>query len=590
MKKLFALLSLALVFAACTDDDATPPAKIVLSSDNPAVTIGADGKSAAVALTSLEGGMTAAVNLLKRTEVEVKSNSGWCAAAIAENEITISAKSATQTDRSAVVSITEVGGGKLGEITVNQSATPTLTLSEAVVNAAGEGETRMIQITTNQAEWSATNSASWIKTATEGDKLTLTIDPNPDSGTRSAVVTVTAGKENNSISLPIDIKQVSTQALLLEYTLATDGLTVRMPFSGKVNCVISWGDGSENESFDTTVTAKSGTINHTYEKAGIYTVCISGSVEQLYSILNHTTESRSLITAVKQWGFVGLTSMEAAFLNCINLASIPENTQNSFREVTTFKDAFKETNLKSIPCSLFKGCSKVTNVAFCFTACKFTEIPAGLLDDLTNATECNSLFSSCRALTTIPAGLFDKVTKTVNLANVFSTDSELTAIPAGLFKNLSQATNFTYTFYGCTKLTAIPDELFAGCSSAKDFTSAFFGCTAMTSVGNNVFKGCSAVTTYKWLFANCKELQNVPVNIFDDSKKVTNFSGTFRDNAKLATESPYTMIEGRKVHLYERAANTTVFTEPSAVSTCFRACTSLSDWNTINTSYNAWTK
>ena len=145
-------------------------------------------------------------------------------------------------------------------------------------------------------------------------------------------------------------------------------------------------------------------------------------------------------------------------------------------------------------------------------------------------------------------------------------------------------------FYGCTALKEIPDEFFAGCTSADIFRSCFFGNKALTKVGRNVFKGCTNVTSYKWLLANCTELVSVPADMFDDSRKVTDFSGTFRDAAKLAVESPYTTIDGVKVHIYERSLHPDAFTAPKSFGTCFRGCTALTDWDAIGSGYAAWTK
>ena len=136
----------------------------------------------------------------------------------------------------------------------------------------------------------------------------------------------------------------------------------------------------------------------------------------------------------------------------------------------------------------------------------------------------------------------------------------------------------------------MPAGLYANCAAATTFISAFFGCEALEIVEEGVFTNCTAVTSYKWLFANCKQLKTVPVNIFDNSRGVTDFSGTLRDCESLTGESPYTRIGEVKVHLYERSMYTTDFTAPKNYSTCFRNCTRLSDYATIEASYVNWTK
>ncbi len=49
----------------------------------------------------------------------------------------------------------------------------------------------------------------------------------------------------------------------------------------------------------------------------------------------------------------------------------------------------------------------------------------------------------------------------------------------------------------------------------------------------------------------------------------------------LTGESPYTMIDGQKVHLYERVNYPDHFTEPTLFIMAFRYCTGLTDYAQI---------
>lgn len=406
------------------------------------------------------------------------------------------------------------------------------------------------------------------------------------------MVTVTTGCKDNpaEVSAAINVTQ-GPPSLILEYTVPAGGKII-LPLSGAIDCTVDYGDGYSEKLALTLNPATGSLINYEYAEAGVYEVSVSGSVEQLYSLQGHSETSRSYLTAVKQWGNVNLTSMYYAFYLCSNLKTLPENTTDSFAEVTTFKYAFEGcSGLQTIPASLFSGCDKVTDVLGCFTKCaSLTSVPENLLAPLKNVTSLQSFLAHCKQLKTIPAGFFARSPQITTLKYTFSGNTAFETLPAGLFKGLANATNFEETFYGCTALKEIPDEFFAGCTSADIFRSCFFGNKALTKVGRNVFKECTNVTSYKWLLANCTELVSVPADMFDDSRKVTDFSGTFRDAAKLAVESPYTTIDGVKVHIYERSLHPDAFTAPKSFGTCFRGCTALTDWDAIGSGYAAWTK
>ena len=49
----------------------------------------------------------------------------------------------------------------------------------------------------------------------------------------------------------------------------------------------------------------------------------------------------------------------------------------------------------------------------------------------------------------------------------------------------------------------------------------------------------------------------------------------------LVGESPYTIIDGVKYHLYERADAPDYFMRPADISRCFAGCSQLDDYNDI---------
>lgn len=589
MRQFYALLCLLLFSGACSEDD-TPNPAVKFSSPDSDVKISQDGTSAAITATHHAGQFV--LTMEKNFEAVPESDRSWCTAVLSGDRLTVEIEENAEELRNAAISIMN-GESVIGKITVEQGVAPTLSLESNTAEFTNEGGgIDPITVTTNQERWDAACDAGWITISKEGDKLRLTASPNPDGGNRPAVVTVTTGCKDNpaEVSAAINVTQ-GPPSLILEYTVPAGGKII-LPLSGAIDCTVDYGDGYSEKLALTLNPATGSLINYEYAEAGVYEVSVSGSVEQLYSLQGHSETSRSYLTAVKQWGNVNLTSMYYAFYLCSNLKTLPENTTDSFAEVTTFKYAFEGcSGLQTIPASLFSGCDKVTDVLGCFTKCaSLTSVPENLLAPLKNVTSLQSFLAHCKQLKTIPAGFFARSPQITTLKYTFSGNTAFETLPAGLFKRLANATNFEETFYGCTALKEIPDEFFAGCTSADIFRSCFFGNKALTKVGRNVFKGCTNVTSYKWLLANCTELVSVPADMFDDSRKVTDFSGTFRDAAKLAVESPYTTIDGVKVHIYERSLHPDAFTAPKSFGTCFRGCTALTDWEAIGSGYAAWTK
>ncbi|TVZ14962.1 BspA family leucine-rich repeat surface protein [Maribacter sp. MAR_2009_72] len=79
------------------------------------------------------------------------------------------------------------------------------------------------------------------------------------------------------------------------------------------NYTIDWGDGSISEQV-------TGSIKHTYENPGTYTVSIVGQFPQIYfnSTFNNISDSKKILL-VNQWGDIQWQSMQNAFAGCANL-------------------------------------------------------------------------------------------------------------------------------------------------------------------------------------------------------------------------------------------------------------------------------
>lgn len=142
-------------------------------------------------------------------------------------------------------------------------------------------------------------------------------------------------------------------------------------------------------------------------------------------------------------------------------------------------------------------------------------------------------------------------------------------------------------FTGCKRLKSVaaPNErTFAG---VKSVDGMFRNCTSLTDIPEGLFRNASEITTAQEVFSGCTSLKSIPADIFDDCKNIRNVSRAFFGCSSLKGESPYTLVEGRKIHLYERDGSNSL-SKIEEYSECFGGCTGLDDYATISSDYPEW--
>lgn len=404
---------------------------------------------------------------------------------------------------------------------------------------------------------------TWITpeiTSTSGTSYVVTISSqqNPADVKRNASISLYSADGTMKlgtielVQVGVDEENPNDMIFKVRANYVND-FTAYLPIAGRCDCYIDWGDGLV-EYVNRSITNASTVPSHKYNVAEptSFRVKISGTVPQIssYYIPVHTVEE------VEQWGLTGLTSLSSAF----------SGNQLLTKVVTDDGGAF------------------------------------------VNVTSCSYMFNACGALTEIPAGLFDNCAKATSFDNIFYNCKKLVSLPSYLFSNCQKATTFSTAFYGCTSLTELPDGLFAGCSSVTSFANICKGCSSLTTIPSNLFEGCVSVRnadqmfndcsklqvipegifsdmfqleTIEWIFDNCAALESVPVNLFDNSRRIKSCYYAFYGCKMLSGESPYTIIDGVKVHLYERCDYPDYFVEPTRMDYCFAICTKLSDYASI---------
>lgn len=248
------------------------------------------------------------------------------------------------------------------------------------------------------------------------------------------------------------------------------------------NLIISWGDGSSSP----LITSSTSTNRiHTYASAGTYLITISGFMPGF--AVNNNSAIRSLITAIVQWGIVGIRTIN--FNGCNNLTSIPGSGTlanvggyTGLNEVISFASFMRGTRISSIPSDMFDYSPNATTFTNTFESIlTLTNVPSGLFDEVPNATTFASCFAACTALTSVPTNLFDQNPNVVNFSSTFRNCRALTNVLQ--FTNNTQVTIFNniYNMSSTTNsLTGTAPELWNRTPTPSG-TDAFNNCFGLSN-------------------------------------------------------------------------------------------------------------
>lgn len=330
---------------------------------------------------------------------------------------------------------------------------------------------------------------------------------------------------------------------------ANEGV-VYIPIKGQTDCYIDWGDGSFDLidryiNYDEWVSHK-----YDFEAPTSFNVEIFGTVERLSSDQMPVVNG---IREVKQWGDLGLREMNYAFYGCSQLKSIASDKLGCFANVSYIYAAFSRcVSLESVPEDLFAYCS--------------------------NVTEMNELFSYCKALKTVPEKLFWNCTKVTSMWNLF-TESGITTIPERLFEHCTKLNNLSSVF-NRTPITSIPVGLFSACTELTNTSSAFSDCRNLETIPEGLFAHCKYLKHVQSMFSN-SGIKSVPVSIFDPCIYLVSVSWCFSGLYDWNGETPYTLINGKKVHLYERSLYPDYFDTPYDYQYCFTGCGQIKDYESV---------
>ena len=370
------------------------------------------------------------------------------------------------------------------------------------------------------------------------------------------------------------------------YYITDDNGVIQDVIYSNVDCYVDWGDGMvEHIVSELRKDQWGNTINyvpevkHRYEgltEPKTFEVRISGLVEIMSANRENTffNPAQSSITEVVQWGNLGVKDMSGAFYNNVTLKKIPSDRMYSFSEVENFSNAFTHcTSLEEIPENLFVSAKKAKYFDFCFENCSSVKlIPANLFASCESATSFEQAFYNCTSLMTISPGVFANLSKVKSFNYCFANCSKLKNIPEGLFSGCTSVESFYNCLSGCGFET-LPIRLFEDCVSVVDFANCFSGCATLKELPIDLFNYSPNISTVAYCFYSCLNLSSIPVSLFDNNRRITDFKYCFYECLSIDMESPYTVINGKKWHLYERAGNPDLFVAPVNYYACFRSST-----------------
>lgn len=357
----------------------------------------------------------------------------------------------------------------------------------------------------------------------------------PDVVYNSEAVSVADARPFNSASLPFD--NLSMQMEQLEFMLGDlgsiiytfdgsklAGKSLKLNAKSDIDACISWGDGTPLERVKQTDPP---THNYAAGTKGEIVVTFTGTSGGGFGIALNVTNTVFQEALLK----VDLTNADAAcpngnwaggFFACTYLT----NVVGSFAGKPNIKNiyyAFSSTwRLVDIPPQMFRGCPNLKDVTAAFIYSR-------------RIRNVDYIFADCPKLIEVPLALAYMNT--------------LSAVSA---------------FENCTSIKSVPD-LFAKCKKLTDVT--------------NVFKGCTNIELAIRVFKNCAVL-NPPVNVFDDCKKAYNFKECYNNLPAATNESPYTVVNGQKIHLWERTPELG-FALPTQYDLCFADSPNFADYANI---------
>lgn len=210
-----------------------------------------------------------------------------------------------------------------------------------------------------------------------------------------------------------------------------------------------------------------------------------------------------------------------------------------------------------------------------FYGCIYLTEVVGSFAGKPNLKNCNAMFMNCNRLESVPEQMFRGCPRLDNCESCFEFAYQFHQADY-MFADCPKLIQASMAFSFVRSTSAV--STFENCTSLKGVINLFVGCKLLTDV-TNVFKGCTNIQLASRAFQNCAVL-NPPVNVFDDCKKVMVFKECYNNLPAATNESPYTVVNGQKIHLWERTPELG-FALPTQYDFCFTNSPNFADYANI---------
>lgn len=236
----------------------------------------------------------------------------------------------------------------------------------------------------------------------------------------------------------------------------------------------------------------------------------------------------------------------------------------------TFKEALIKVDLTNADAACPSG--RWSNAFF---KCWYLREVVGSFAGKPNLLTCNAMFMNCWRLASVPPQMFRGCPRLDDAGSCFQVAY---LIPTGdyMFADCPKLRDAHQVFSGARIPSAV--GAFQNCPTLTSVVNLFTDCKSLTDV-TDVFKGCANIQLALRAFRNCVVL-NPPVNVFDDCKKAYNFKECYNNLPAATNESPYTVVNGQKVHLWERTPELG-FALPTQYDFCFTDSPNFADYANI---------
>ena len=135
--------------------------------------------------------------------------------------------------------------------------------------------------------------------------ITLNSSATVPDGSYQVTITVDMpdfGSATHSLNTEIHVQvNTSPTAFVTTWRTTSTDKSITLPISGS-DMTVDWGDGN--------TTTASGSVSHTYNTAGDYTIQVTGDLTRFH--LNNAADASKLVS-IDQWGAASWTTMDAAF-------------------------------------------------------------------------------------------------------------------------------------------------------------------------------------------------------------------------------------------------------------------------------------